>query len=349
MPGAADARLVAAISTFVPDGFQNVEGNTNWPYPWNYTNTTGGMRQMLVYDSGNFTGQGIAGPIQITNLRWRADGGATCTGRSYGSVNIQMSSCPSDYTAVSNTFAQNHGPDLATVFTGSVTINPPTPVNLPLQAPFHLPSGSYGVAVYISGVPTNSLAYSQNPIGPFANGDLSIHPNPGSAPGIAKAGLFTTSVYSGKWNGAFHYTRNGISGEAGYGFFGEGCPGSNGGTSGNTAVGQPRLGTTLTLGFDNLAQNAALLLIGFSNSSSPFGTLPLDLAPFGAPGCFGRVRPDFSMLLLGAAGTANVNLPIPTLAPLLGMVFYDQALVLDPAANAAGLVTSDAAGAVIGS
>jgi hypothetical protein len=225
--------------------------------------------------------------------------------------------------------------------------NPPTPGDVTLASPFYLPAGNYGVAVYISGVPYNSLAYSSVAIGPFSNADLTLFPNPSIAPGIAKGGLFAAAVYVGKWNGAFHYTRNGISADAGYGFFGEGCSGSLG-VPGNVATSLPRLNTAFGVSLTNLPQNAALFVLGFSRTSSVFGPLPLDLGPFGAPGCLARVRPDAMMMLLGGGNTATLNLALPNTPGLLGILFYTQGLVLDQGTNAAGLVISDAAGAVVG-
>lgn len=47
-------------------------------------------------------------------------------------------------------------------------------------------------------------------------------------------------------------------------------------------------------------------------------------------------------------GTVRVTIPIPDDPGLIGARFYQQALVLDPRANAAGFVVSDAAAAAIG-
>ncbi len=72
------------------------------------------------------------------------------------------------------------------------------------------------------------------------------------------------------------------------------------------------------------------------------------VAPFGAPGCFGRVSTDASQFLFGAANAAVWNFGIPNAAGLLGVQMYNQALVLDPTWNALGGVLSDAAGLILG-
>lgn len=683
--------LDAQITTFVPDGFQAVEGNTSWPYPWAFTNTTG-VRQQMFYDSSNFTGQGVAGPILVNRLRWRADGGATGVSRTWNNATIQMSTCPVDYTAVSATYANNHGPDLTVVYSGPVTanaivtgntpndffvdvalttpflydpssgldlcieidhdgtasagtgarmdlvttnttgslifstnqtqttaassavrighamimeigwappgglaaafavstrtgpspltvaftdqswssdpagvvawnwdfdndgvidsqqqnpthtytqcgtytvrltvfdaahpaqsivrtafivtdvvdvsftqtllvapnvwqftdtstptpqswawdfnddgvvdstaqnpvwafvdacgthpvrlsvtrscttsvgsrrvvaspvslsttfvgggginsanpvgnmfdaivtapdginvcaltmtpytfygpftctvyvtgdsyvgkdadvanwrvaatgtgfgvagvFNPPTPVDVAVT-PFHLPAGNYGLAVFVSGVATNSLAYTQTNIGPFTNADLTLFPDPTTAPGIAKSG-FTPTVFSGKWNGTIHYTRNVLSGDAGYGFIGDGCAGALG-IPGNEATALPRLNSTLSIDLTRLPQSSAFFYFSTSRTTSVFGPLPIDLTGFGLAGCSLRVSPDSLVFLVGGSNTATINLAIPGSGTLLGTVFFTQGGALDPAANAAGLVTTDAAGGVVG-
>jgi len=124
---------------------------------------------------------------------------------------------------------------------------------------------------------------------------------------------------------------------ASYTTFGPGCAGSLG-TSSLTAVVLPRIGQTMTVNVNNLPQAAALLLVGLSNSTSSFGTLPLQLSAFGMPGCSGRVSPDLAVLVFGAGtATAVFNFAIPNNQGLPGLHFYHQALVFDVlAGNAAG-------------
>lgn len=129
--------------------------------------------------------------------------------------------------------------------------------------------------------------------------------------------------------------------------FGPGCSGALG-VPGNVATSLPRLGQVMTTQFTNLPQNAAFFIFGWSNTTSTFGALPVDLTNFGAPGCFGRVSLDVTRLLLGVGGTATYNLSIPSHPSFLGAPFFTQCLALDPTANALGAVTSDAVAGVIG-
>jgi hypothetical protein len=132
-----------------------------------------------------------------------------------------------------------------------------------------------------------------------------------------------------------------------YRTFGAGCTGTAGIPT-NTASTPPRIGQNSVITFGNLpAPYVAIAMIGLSNTASAFGPLPYALAPLGAPSCFGRVSPDATTFLLGAAGSASFTFSTPA-APLFGFTFYTQALVLDSALNALGASTSNAATAVVG-
>jgi hypothetical protein len=134
---------------------------------------------------------------------------------------------------------------------------------------------------------------------------------------------------------------------AGYAVFGPGCPGSLG-IPGNVATALPRIGQTLSVNFTNLAQNAGIVLIGWSNTMAGTVPLPFNLGPLGAPGCQVRVSADASMLAVGGSGTVTYQLAIPWRLSFLGAVLYTQCLALNPSANALGAVTSDAAAAAVG-
>jgi hypothetical protein len=110
----------------------------------------------------------------------------------------------------------------------------------------------------------------------------------------------------------------------------------------------PRIGALLELAIDNLPADVALVFTGLSTTASRFGPLPLDLGPFGMPGCTAYTSDDAVALIVGAGGYGRYALPIPSAAFLVGLVFHQQALVLDPGVNALGIVISDAATAQIG-
>lgn len=135
---------------------------------------------------------------------------------------------------------------------------------------------------------------------------------------------------------------------ASYAVFGGGCAGSAGVAS-NTAWPPPSLGATAVVTFANLPTPEILaMVLGVSNTTSALGALPLHLAPFGGPGCSLRTSIDMTTFLVGSNGSASFNLVVPNLAQLIGFHVYTQGFVLDPAANAIGGVTSDAAVATVG-
>lgn len=135
---------------------------------------------------------------------------------------------------------------------------------------------------------------------------------------------------------------------ASYTGFAAGCVGTAGIPS-NTASAPPRLGTLASITFGNLpAPSAVIALIGFSNTMSGFGPLPLDLTSFGASGCFARVSADATVFVLGSGGAAVLAMNTPNDPGMIGLQYYTQALVLDSTLNALGASMSDAAVAVVG-
>lgn len=104
----------------------------------------------------------------------------------------------------------------------------------------------------------------------------------------------------------------------------------------------PCLGKTLAITVFDLPQNLGVMVWGWSRIA------PVSLAPLGMPGCAQHITIDATMALVGQGTQAQFWLPIPNAASLVGVVFTNQVVVLDPAANAAGLVVSDAAEGVIG-
>ena len=149
------------------------------------------------------------------------------------------------------------------------------------------------------------------------------------------------------WRGNLRYRTRSSSGSAGYGYFAPGCAGPLGITH-LVHDAPPRLGTTMTVSLDNLPVSAALMMTGLSRTLSNFGLLPLDLGPFGAPSCFGRVGPDAIQFLIGTGNLAQWHFGVPNSTGLIGVQIYNQALVLAPGTNALGAVASDAAAMLIG-
>jgi hypothetical protein len=105
----------------------------------------------------------------------------------------------------------------------------------------------------------------------------------------------------------------------------------------------PAIGRELEVRLFDLPQDIAILAMGMQAAS------PLDLGFLGMPGCTWRTNLDATAALVGSNQQAVWKLPIPGISSLVGIHFFHQAIVLDSAAaNAAGLVVSDAAEGVIG-
>jgi len=214
----------------------------------------------------------------------------------------------------------------------------PVPIAMTLDHPIYLPMGSYALAIYMFG---SGIAYRTG-AAVFTNGDLTI------SAGSSKFGVFSaTQTVARRWSGTLHYDTAQTGGSAGYGFFGAGCAGTLG-MPHLIATSRPQLGGALAVNLDNLPISAAIMMTGFSNTTSTFGALPLDLASYGAPGCRGRVSTDALLFVFGGGNAASWGFSIPNDPGLLAVMMFNQALVLDPGFNALGAVVSDAAGLLIG-
>ncbi|MCA8975602.1 MAG: PQQ-binding-like beta-propeller repeat protein, partial [Planctomycetes bacterium] len=129
-----------------------------------------------------------------------------------------------------------------------------------------------------------------------------------------------------------------------YLLFGQGCTGTAGTPFLSAAPGVvPRLGQVFTVAVEAMPAGTFVFgAFGFSRRHHGPYPLPLDLTPFGAPGCEVYTGPVGTVLVLAPAGTASWSLQLPYSPGLVGMAFYQQAFVYDPAANVLGLVTSNA-------
>ena len=135
-----------------------------------------------------------------------------------------------------------------------------------------------------------------------------------------------------------------------YELHGAGCAGTSGMPS--LAPTQPWslpwLGDTLAGTITNLPTSMAIVTTGFSDTSFGSLTLPLDLGALGLPGCLLRCSPLAPTLVSGAGGIASFSLPIPNISTMRGLTFFQQALVLDPAANPLGATLSNSIRGVVG-
>jgi hypothetical protein len=131
--------------------------------------------------------------------------------------------------------------------------------------------------------------------------------------------------------------------------FGFGCSGSAGVPA--LVGGAPALlGATATASVDHLPATApfALLAVGLSRTQSAFGNLPLLLTSFGMPGCRLYTSAEVLTVLPAVGGAAAWSWSVPPLPALVGAAVHLQGVAWDPAANAMGLTTSNAATLVVG-
>lgn len=108
--------------------------------------------------------------------------------------------------------------------------------------------------------------------------------------------------------------------------------------------GIPTIGLSTALRLTQARANAsALLIVGASDSTWAGTNLPLGLGALGAQGCSLYVSLDaFLPLNTNAGGQAELTVPIPNTASLIGKGGFVQVAVDDPQANNLGLVTTQA-------
>lgn len=138
---------------------------------------------------------------------------------------------------------------------------------------------------------------------------------------------------------------------SGFTTFGAGCPGSLGLPALLTQVTVPALlGSAYQLTIANTPQNALVLVItGFSDTWWNTTPLPLELTALGMPDCHLHVSADLTNVVLATGTSATFQMQLPSNAAFLGFAFYNQALVLDPAAgNPLGAAMTNAGMSVIG-
>jgi len=131
--------------------------------------------------------------------------------------------------------------------------------------------------------------------------------------------------------------------------FGAGCVGT-GGTPSLSAVSRPWVGDSFQVRLTSLPTNGAAVVIGLGTSRSSWGSvqLPAALSSVGMPGCFLYISLEATLLSLSQGGVLTQGLALPANPSLVGMVMFCQAFSMDPPANTAGVVASNALAAQIG-
>ncbi len=167
-----------------------------------------------------------------------------------------------------------------------------------------------------------------------------------SIPGMHRIVLTQTTATVGLDNVEFAPVRL----AANYQPYGAGCAGSLGVPSLQPVPGAlPTLGGTLQVQVDHVPNGFAVMVSGLSNTQSGAVALPFDLSVLGMNGCQLHVEHLLLEVVPATGTTAMWSVAIPALPTLAGRVFYNQAAVFDPTANAFGLVMSNAGAALLGS
>lgn len=134
-----------------------------------------------------------------------------------------------------------------------------------------------------------------------------------------------------------------------YSSFGSGCPGSLGTPTLAAVPGAtPVLGSTFALAIDPMPQGLAMVAFGLSATTVNGLPLPLELGVLGMPNCSLLVAPDAAVLVVGAGSNGIWTWTVPAAPVHFGLRFYNQAFVVDAAANAAGIVVSNAGAGQVG-
>lgn len=148
----------------IPAAYSAAEAASSGTNPWG--NKSASVRTQYCYDSTLFTGAGVAAPVLVSRMRWRANASASTTtwsGGSYSRVKVDVSTSPNNFAALSTTFDNNHGTNRTNVCNGSITFAPgsglgtTTPGNYVIDLQFDTPflynpaNGDFLVDIAIDG------------------------------------------------------------------------------------------------------------------------------------------------------------------------------------------------------
>jgi hypothetical protein len=134
----------------------------------NYFTAGGINRFQMIYDTSNFTSQGVFSPINITNVQFLYGGGATATNIvTFPSVTVYLQPAAVDWAAQTTTFASNRTVALPTTpnYSGpATTITGTYYVDIALTTPFaYDPTTGVDllIEVELNGAPTPALGNTQ--------------------------------------------------------------------------------------------------------------------------------------------------------------------------------------------
>jgi len=296
---AAAVRLDAQSGVVVPPAFAAVEatGSTNVPF-----GRLGPMRAQMAYDGTLF-----AGPMVVSALGMRLDGGAAVAGKEV-ELEIRLSTMPWGVANVRSTFLVNRGADERVVFDRKR-------VQLPAVAAPGTPA-AFALQLALD------RTFSYDPaVGPLLV-ELIVHDQPPGAYSLDATYLCSSPFVP---------------------FGPTGC--GPGGSPLEVAVptAQVLWGQSLHVEIRQASPGVATgLALGTIESGTWLGVpIPLDLSPFGAPQC--HISIDLLVILPGIAdgnGVASYSLSVPPVPALQNEWLRFQGLAMDPAANSLGVILS---------
>jgi hypothetical protein len=132
--------------------------------------------------------------------------------------------------------------------------------------------------------------------------------------------------------------------------YGRGCAGSNQLVPAIGAQGVPTLGQRFVLTLRSALPSVPALL-GLGTSYQRWGAvpLPLDLRPYGAPGCTLLAEPSLQLVAVtDASGAVQLGLTVPVDPSMVGTTLFGQWLPRDAAANGLQFSFSDGGALTIG-
>lgn len=296
--------LTAQTTTYLPSDHATVEGSTfERRLPFSNGPT---MRTQLIYEGIDLA---IPSSSQITHLGFRQDANVPSLGTTLDLQIFMGTTTMTAATATSN-FANNYAA---------------TPTEVFIRKIYTMPDLG-------------------NPLNPNPNGNLMLIPLDVPFPYTAGQNIAVEyRVYSNGLGGVFNYQIDKGTYLATNAQYGQGCLGSNSQLpllNGPTTNGS--LPGNWTLNFTNgLGNGIAVLAVSFAQMNPPSPLLHF----LGAPGC--DILIDLTGLLTfthvtSASGSFTRTFVMPDMPASNDATLYAQVLVLDPTANAAGLVVSNA-------
>jgi hypothetical protein len=295
--------LRAQSSAVLPPSHAALEGTGFTNVPFGRSTS---MRAQLAYDASLFPGA-----LTFDALGVRLEGGQTAAGKRI-ELEIRASTLPWRITAVQSAFDVNRGSDETVVLSRTLVDLPPSSAGQ-TPNPFHA-----------------EFAFER----PFRHDP-------------ARGGLLLDLLVFGQPPGAFTLDSTYTCQSARVDFGAPGCSPHGGGRAlaAEVSTQQVMWGRPLTLRvFDGPPLVLTLLSLGTIEAGSWFGLpIPLDLSPFGAPGC--TLSIDMAQVLAqraDVAGAAEYTLVVPSEPGLTGQWLRYQGFAVDPSLNALGAISSRA-------